>query len=224
MDFQKEFADFLADYDIDVYDSADLGHDDFRFDCVIVNVHINEFKARVRAKKAVTDANNIWEDCQITMKSFKANSVSDDEFDFSMVVNFIDESIKAEIGDEIVKTPGYESSHTEEVWGTMVNVPEGEPDTYDVYSDISGKLIDWEDGTDPAWYHEKTDKIYNSREALEFYMKDKDSVVINEGTDDEETITKEEMEDFDALDCAEIVERISDFKQITRENIEDLIK
>ena len=74
--FEREFADFLADYDIDVYDSADLGDDKFRFDCVVIEIMVSELRVRMKAQKAVKDANDLWDDCQISLESFKLNEKS----------------------------------------------------------------------------------------------------------------------------------------------------
>ena len=48
----EQLADFLAGYDVDVYDDASLGGEKYRLDCVIVEDHGGSLKARMRIMKA----------------------------------------------------------------------------------------------------------------------------------------------------------------------------
>lgn len=175
-DFEREFSDFVADYNLDVYDSADIGNNNFRFDCVIVEAHVNEIKARMRAVYAVKAANELWDECQIKLVNFKTIEKSEDEIEFSIVVNFVDESDKAEteklaeetgIQDGIKKKYVGSTGHAEEVGGSMAEVDEGEEYDYVVTSDISGKVLDDE----YVWKIKDTDEICSTDEAIEYYKK-----------------------------------------------------
>lgn len=190
-DFEREFSDFVADYNLDVYDSADIGNGNFRFDCVIVESGVNEFKAKLRAVHAVKAANELWDDCQIKLVNFKVIEKSEDELDFSIIVNFVDESEKAEeeklaeetgeaedvekaeesddvsVQDELKRIWTGSTGHREEVGGSMAEVDAGDDYDYKVFSDISGKEI----FDEYVWRIKDTDQICSTAEAIEYYKK-----------------------------------------------------
>ena len=187
-DFEREFSDFIADYNLDVYDSADIGNGNFRFDCVIVESNINEFKAKLRAVHAVKAADELWDECQIKLVNFKVIEKSEDELEFSIIVNFVDESIKAEeeklaeetgeaedvekaeeadVQDSIKRKYVGSTGHREEIGGHMAEVDSGDEYDYEVTSDISGKKLTGE----YVWKITDTDEICSTDEAIEYFKK-----------------------------------------------------
>ena len=88
----QQLADFLADYDVDVYEDVNLGGDKYRLDCVIVEDHVGSLKARLRIQKAL-EAFNTFPDSPrgVTVSQVAPiimNERSDDEYDFSVVIEF----------------------------------------------------------------------------------------------------------------------------------------
>ena len=161
-----QLADFLADYDVDVYEDVNLGGDKYRLDCVIVENHVGSLKARLRIQKAI-EAFNVFPDSPrgVTVAQIAPivmNERSDDEYDFSVVVEFSKTDERKKQEEHFV--PYDERPFTEErvndsfeikmkrdyVVGEMgdrdVSVGSDVIDEVIIKSDISGKRIDIDEG------------------------------------------------------------------------------
>ena len=158
----EQLADFLADYDVDVYDDASLGGEKYRLDCVIVEDHVGSLKARMRIMKAFNAFNTFPDSPKgvtvVQTSPIVMNERSEDEYDFSVNIEFkkTDERIKR----EAALTPVDERPFTEEHFEDAITVKtstDKNPSEYgghtvyeeyeniddiDVTSDISGKPID----------------------------------------------------------------------------------
>lgn len=183
----SQLADFLADYDVDVYEDVNLGGDKYRLDCVIVQDHVGSLKARMRIKKAL-DAFNYFPDSPhgVVVKQIAPivmNERSDDEYDFSVVIEFekTDERKKKE--EHFV--PFDERPFTEERFEDSLEVKVGKDtiegemgeqkvsksfETIDevvIKSDVSGKVIDYDEG-----YRLPDGRDVTIEEAMDIYRKD----------------------------------------------------
>lgn len=231
-----QLADFLADYNVDLYDEANLGGEKYRIDCVIVENNIGSLKARLMLQRAFNAFNTfpsapkgvtVVQTAPIVM-----NERSEDEYDFSVNIEFkkTDERLKREaatlptderpfteeIYDSIdVKTET--SKNVSEYWGSPA-VEEYEDITdIDVTSDISGKGIAPEEG-----YHLPDGRDVTIEEAMDIYREDYHQQVV-EGdllTDDLNEKTK-----WDAYTAEEFKESFDDFAaladytKLTEDNI-----
>lgn len=155
-------ADFLADYDIDVYDDASLGGDKYRLDCVIVETHITSLKARLRVQKALNAFNTFPDSPKgvtvVQSGPITMNERSEDEYDFSVTVEFkkTDERKKREAAvvpdderpfteekfDDSITVKEVKGVNKSEYWGHEVDEPYSEITDIEVRSDISGELMD----------------------------------------------------------------------------------
>ena len=183
----SQLADFLADYDVDVYEDVNLGGDKYRLDCVIIEDHVGSLKARLRIKKAI-DAFNYFPDSPrgVTVKQIAPiveNERSDDEYDFSVVIEFekTDERKKQE--EHFV--PYDERPFTEERFEdslklkTEIDAIEGEMGdrkvskkfettvVTEIKSDVSGKKIEYDEG-----YRLPDGRDVTTDEAKEIYRKE----------------------------------------------------
>lgn len=197
----QQLADFLADYDVDVYEDVNLGGDKYRLDCVIVEDHVGSLKARLRIQKGLEAFNTFPESPRgVTVSQIAPivmNERSDDEYDFSVVIEFkkTDERKKQE--EHFVpydERPFTEERSVEdsldvkvrrdytvgEAGGQDVTVGSDEIDEVIVKSDVSGKQIEagegyrLPDGLDVTT--EEAKKIYRSefhqRPTQDGYMTD----------------------------------------------------
>lgn len=109
-----ELSDFLADYDIDVYDEHNIGGDKYRLDCVIVESGILSMRAKVRLQKALNALNDVWKEKDVQVRQLAPltmNERADDEFDFSVNIEIVKgHERKAQ---EAAVTPDDEKSITE---------------------------------------------------------------------------------------------------------------
>lgn len=181
-----QLADFLADYNVDLYDEANLGGEKYRIDCVIVENNIGSLKARLMLQRAFNAFNTFPDSPKgvtvVQTAPIVMNERSEDEYDFSVNIEFkkTDERLKA----EAESTPVDERPFTEEIndsidvkavrgknvsefWGAPAVEEYEEIEDIEVKSDISGKEI-----IDGEGYHLPDGRDVTIAEAMDIYRED----------------------------------------------------
>ena len=183
----EKLADFLADYNVDMYDDASLGGEKYRIDCVIIENHVGSLKARMRLLKAFNAFNTFPDSPEgvtvVQTGPIVMNERAEDEYDFSVNIEFkkTDERLKREA--KIVPTD--ELPFTEETFDDSItaNVKTGrqaseygghdvyedyeEVEDFEITSDISGKGIDVDGG-----YRLPDGRDVTIEEAIAVYQED----------------------------------------------------
>ena len=125
-----KFEDFLADYEIDVYDESQLSEDVYKLDCLMQGNAENMTKAKLRVNRAINDFEEKMKTTHkiVLTKPVEQNEKHPDELDFSVTFK-----LEKKVEDEKVIEDSIES----------VEVAGGEDDEklleYYVISDISNR-------------------------------------------------------------------------------------
>ena len=183
----EKLADFLADYNVDMYDDASLGGEKYRIDCVIVEDHVGSLKARMRLLKAFNAFNTFPDSPEgvtvVQTSPIVMNERAEDEYDFSVNIEFkkTDERLKREakivptdelpfteeMFDDSISAKTEVTHNPSEYGGHTVYEDYEEVVDFDIRSDISGEEIDAERG-----YRLPDGRDVTLEEAMKIYQED----------------------------------------------------
>lgn len=197
--FIDQFSDLLAEYNIDVYEAAQIGEDDYRLDFILVDGDMSEIKAKLRLQSAVKKINDLWkpQNAVLSVKHFKLNEKTEDEYDASVIVTL--RRSETQLGKDKEKEEKA-APFTEEKVEDSVSVKDKIlkfDDTVKIIDDVTGEDIT---GLDKVYYNTKTKEVVGPEGALEVLKKDPgvkfvDGFFVDEWTSVEDGYTIEDVKD-----------------------------